>query len=219
MQRKREDEVCERLRDFDGAALRDKCQRFVAEHRDAIAAARPTGAEGLNDRATDIWEPLFALADLAGGPWPEKVRRAASGLTKRSHESNPIGSLLIDIFEIFTRDYVFRLSDAEKAGGEAAARAVEEALSVNGNRLFSRDIVEGLNFRADRPWRELLRGKDVTELWLSQRLRPYGIRPRMLRIGDQLSRGYEENDFVETFRRYIPSHEVDEFRERLGRKN
>jgi hypothetical protein len=218
MQRKREDEICERLRDFDGTILREKCQSFVSAHRDAIAAARPTGAEGLNDRATDIWEPLFALADLAGGPWPEKARRAASGLTKRGHESNPIGSLLIDILEIFLQDFAQKMSDAQKTSGEEAGKAVEKAQLTDGNRLFSRKIVDSLNCRHDRPWRELLRGKEVTELWLSQRVRPYGVRPRIMRIGDQVSRGYEEKDFWETFRRYIPRHEIDEFRERFGRK-
>jgi len=25
----------------------------------------------LEDRAADVWEPLIAIADLAGGEWPE----------------------------------------------------------------------------------------------------------------------------------------------------
>jgi hypothetical protein len=32
---------------------------------------------GLNDRAGEIWEPLLALADLAGGAWPGRAREAA----------------------------------------------------------------------------------------------------------------------------------------------
>jgi putative DNA primase/helicase len=217
MERKREDEQCERLRDFEGSGLRERCERFVKEHRQAISAARPKGAEEMNDRAADIWEPLLALADLAGGLWPEKARRAASHLTRRGQESNPIGSLLMDIFVVFLQDFAGKVGQAQNAGGDTQAEEVKKALETDGNRLFTREIVAALNRADGRPWRELLRGKEVTELWLSQRLRPYGIRPRMMRIGGEQSRGYEEKEFRETFRRYIPKSEVEELREKLKR--
>ena len=35
----------------------------------------------LEDRAADTWEPLIAVADLAGGRWPELARHAAVVLT------------------------------------------------------------------------------------------------------------------------------------------
>jgi len=56
---------------------------------------------------------------------------------------------------------------------------------------------------------ELRRGKQVTEMWLAQQLRAYGIRPRTIRLGDQVAKGYLEEDFIDTFRRYIPKSEVD----------
>lgn len=64
MQRKSVGESCERLRNLEAETLRRKCARFVLDHRDAIALARPEVPEELNDRAADIWEPLFAIADL-----------------------------------------------------------------------------------------------------------------------------------------------------------
>ena len=33
-------------------------------------------SEGLSDRQEDIWQPLFAVAALAGGDWPERARAA-----------------------------------------------------------------------------------------------------------------------------------------------
>ena len=219
MERKREDEACERLRDLDGSALREQCARFARENREAIAAARPKAVAGLNDRAADIWEPLLALADLAGGAWPEKARQAASRLTTRAQEENPIGSLLMDIFFVFAREWAGKIEDARVAGGEAAAAEVKQKLEANGHRLFSKELVAALNWKEGRPWREVLRGKEVTELWLAQRLRPYGIRPRMMRIGEEQSRGYMESEFRETFRRYIPRSELEEFRERLAGRN
>src|SRR5207249_10840822 len=52
------DEECERLRNLEAAPLRRQCARFVLDHSQAIAAARPEIPEDLNDRAADIWEPL-----------------------------------------------------------------------------------------------------------------------------------------------------------------
>ena len=49
----------------------------------------------------------------------------------------------------------------------------------------------------------LTHGGKVTEIWLSQQLRPYGIRPKTLWKGQHSAKGYTEEDFHETFRRYI----------------
>ena len=117
---------------------------------------------GLTNRAADIWEPLLALADLAGGRWPELARAAATSLTARAQEYSPIGSLLMDIFLVFI-------------------------MSKN-ERIFSRDLVAELIASGERPWAELRRGKPVTETWLAQQLRPYGIKPRTIRIGGETAR-------------------------------
>jgi hypothetical protein len=60
-----------------------------------------------------------------------------------------------------------------------------------------------------RPWLELAQGKAITELWLARQLRPYGIRPRMMRTADRQARGYSRDDCMEAFRRYIPKSEKD----------
>jgi hypothetical protein len=69
MHRNTVQEQCERLRNLRrmADALRRKCARFVRDHSEVIAEACPDVPADLNDRAADIWEPLCALADLAGG--------------------------------------------------------------------------------------------------------------------------------------------------------
>lgn len=64
---------------------------------------------------------------------------------------------------------------------------------------------------------QLRRGREINELWLARQLAPYGIRPRTVRIGTAVAKGYMEDDFVETFRRYIPASEVDEMHSRARR--
>jgi hypothetical protein len=144
----------------------------------------------LNDRAADIWEPLFVLADLAVGHWPSTARKAAVNLTITAQETNPVGSLLLDIFVIF------HLGETD--------------------RLFSRDLVRELNGLADRPWAEMSRGKPISELWLAQQLRPYGVKSRTIWIGETSAKGYVQEDFREIYKRYIPRSEVEALREAWG---
>jgi hypothetical protein len=68
-----------------------------------------------------------------------------------------------------------------------------------------------LNYRTDRPWRALCKGKEVTELWLSQQLRPYGVLPKTMWIGDVAAKGYLEDDLIEAIRRYVPKQAAQAF--------
>lgn len=178
IQRKTPHEQCDRLRELKVDDLKSQCARFVTDHQHAIGAARPPLPETLGDRAADIWEPLFALADLAGPEWGDAARNAALSLAAAAHDSNPIAALLTDICIEFFSD------EAQK-------------------RIFSRDLVARLNRIPNRPWAELLRGKPMTELWLSDRLRPYGIRPRNISINSVQAKGYAYSDCEDAFRRYL----------------
>src|SRR3546814_4118421 len=56
------------------------------------------------DRNADVWGPLFAVADLAGGTWPEAVRMAATDavLSAKASERPSLGAqLLADIHACF----------------------------------------------------------------------------------------------------------------------
>jgi hypothetical protein len=183
MQRKLPAERRERLKKLDGATLRRKCARFVQDHAAEIRDASPAVPEALNDRAADIWEPLLTLADLAGGDWPERARKAAVGLSVSAQESDPMGSLLMDILELFLR--------------------------LGNDRVFSKVLAERLNRSEERPWMALKKRKEVTGQWLAQQLQAYGIRPKTLRIGEERAKGYEWGDFREAFRRYIPRGELE----------
>ena len=44
---------------------------------------------GVEDRDADVWEALLAVADAAGGDWPERARAAAVALVAQSKESTP----------------------------------------------------------------------------------------------------------------------------------
>ncbi len=143
----------------------------------------------LNDRAADIWEPLLAIADAAGGEWPEMARQAAVTLSAGTEEHTPIEHLLADILSVFK--------------------------AANAERLFSREIVAGLNAMTDRGWAELTGGRgfssergNVQGRWLSQQLRPYGIGPRAMRLGEEVGKGYEREEIEEAACRYATRREA-----------
>jgi len=116
IQRKTSNEECERAKNLDTLPLQRQCARFVLDHAAAIASARPELPKSLNDRAADIWEPLFALADLAGGDWPALARQAAMNLSATAEESNPSSALLLDIFILFANLKAKRIFSRELGG-------------------------------------------------------------------------------------------------------
>ena len=89
MQRKTAKERCERLNTREANQLKRKCARFVLDHAEAIARARPRMPAELADRARDIFEPLTVLAHLAGGKWPEIARQAGVELTQSAKAAIP----------------------------------------------------------------------------------------------------------------------------------
>jgi hypothetical protein len=187
MQRKLGDEKCDSTRNLDARAMTRRCVRFVRDNAGTISGAEPNIPESLNDRAADIWAPLFALADLAGEDWPKKARAAAISLSMGAQESSAIGALLFDLFAVFSMS--------------------------KQKRLFTRTLVYGLNtLFTERPWMEGLKKGEATERWLSFQLRPYGIKPKTMRIKNKRAKGYLFEEFRDIFKRYIPRSEIDALR-------
>jgi integrase len=79
LERRAPDEKAERFRrrdaEVDALALRGPLEE-LAELGPRLEAARPDLPAELDDRAQDAAEPLLAIADLAGGDWPDRARRA-----------------------------------------------------------------------------------------------------------------------------------------------
>src|SRR5262249_3953262 len=89
LQRKPKAASVARLRKRDSeqfATLRRKAARWATDHFDKLTDPDPAIPEALNDRATDNWRPLIAIADLAGGDWPTRARDAACVLSGEGHD-------------------------------------------------------------------------------------------------------------------------------------
>ncbi len=84
--------------------IRDRLATWSAEVWDRLTDARPTMPVGIEDRPADAWEPLLAVADVAGGDWPRRSREAATVLKGQRVDSEPSMGvrLLADIQTAFT---------------------------------------------------------------------------------------------------------------------
>jgi hypothetical protein len=184
MVRKRRDEQVQRLRRRDGKELEvlaQKATRWVRDNFASLQASQPEIPQSLNDRAADAWEPLFAIAELAGDDWPARARRAAVSLSGAQGEDDECLStqLLADIHEVFTDE-----------------------------QIASQTLVERLVALEGRPWSEFGKNqKPITQHKLARLLKPYKIRPRTIRFGSgptETGKGYRLAHFVDVFARYLP---------------
>jgi hypothetical protein len=184
LKRKTKDERVERFRRREALAvlvpLRQALETWAQEHVDTLTAARPELPDELGDRAQDVWEPLLAIADLAGADWPQRARTAALELSAGQNidEESVRVRLLYDIRAAFDTRQVERISSAE--------------------------LVEALNADDEAPWGDWY-GKQLTARTLAKMLRPFAIRPHVIRLASETARGYAREHFEDAFARYLDS--------------
>jgi Protein of unknown function (DUF3631) len=160
-----------------------KLARWCADNASCLESCDPAMPSGAFNRLADNWRPLFAIAKIAGGDWPQRAVAAFAKFNSQDDDdAQGLGVML--------------LADVRQAFEENRAE-----------KMFSKTLVETLCAMSDRQWPEAHRDKPITENWLARRLRTFGISSRTLRIGDDRKKGYEAADFAEAFERYLPAGE------------
>lgn len=167
-----------RLHAPEGHRLRDLLADMIGAVEPELRCAIPTMPEGVVDRDADVWEPLLAIADKAGGSWPERARVAAVTLVTDSKAGTPsLGvRLLSDLRAIF--------ADSEQ--------------------LRTDEIIEKLCALEESPWGDL-RGKPIDSRGLAQRLRKYDVKPKTIRVMSATAKGYTRESLSDAWQRYLPS--------------
>jgi hypothetical protein len=141
--------------------------------------ADPPLPEALDDRAMDNWRPLVAIADAAGGDWPERARKAALLLSSLA-EGESVGVLLLaDIRRFFDTKKVARIASTELS---AALGAME-----------------------DSPWAEYGRAeRPISAKKVARLLREFGIVPQDITLGGKRhANGYRREQFEDAWQRYL----------------
>ena len=186
MRRKKSSEEIDRFtRQAKAAPMLDelarKAARWGQDNVDRLKGAQPELPTMLDDRAQDSWEPLLAIANLAGTRWSLLARdaaRALSGAQARDELDNFGVILLRDLRSLFEQLQKPELSSAE--------------------------IVADLAALEDRSWAEYGRaGKPLSKNQLASLLRPFEI--HSVDIGPVTARvkGYRQKDCQDAFERYL----------------
>lgn len=175
----------QRLHMKEGHALRDQLATWADQVSDRVREAWPQMPDGITDRPADVWEPLLAIADAAGGDWPERARAACVEMVNASQvdDKGSIGiRLLTDL-----RDHVL----------------------IGIDRMPTVAIIDRLNALDDAPWADM-NGRPLDSRGLSKMLREYmtidntPIAARNIRTTGGVLKGYYSGDLEDAWARYCP---------------
>lgn len=187
MRRRRADERVEPFRHRahapGGHALHDRLQAWTDDWLDELRNAWPEMPEGVTDRPADVWEPLLAIADAAGGCWPVRAREACRALVKgsTSREASLGVKLLTDLQHAF----------------------------ASADKLTTSEILGHLHALEESPWSNL-RGSPLDARGLAWRLGQYGIKSKNLKQADSsVLKGYTAADLFDAWERYVTDDEDD----------
>jgi hypothetical protein len=180
MRRRAPDEQVEPFRrrecEREGHTIRDSLATWAKRCIGDVVDAWPTMPTSIKDRDADVWEALLAVADIAGRDWPKRARAAAELLVAQSKQTTP--SLGVRL-----------LGDLRAVFGDAIARPTDAIL---------RDLLR----MDDAPWADL-RGQPLNDRGLARLLKPYDIKPKLVRAPEPC-RGYVRADLTDAWRRYLP---------------
>ncbi|MEZ5184292.1 MAG: DUF3631 domain-containing protein [Candidatus Nanopelagicales bacterium] len=159
----------------EGHALRDRVAEWASRPWKPVF---PDDEPGIADRLLDVWEPLLAIADAAGGDWPEEAREAVSVLTETLEvETIPIRLL----------------------------REIRETWPHGKEWVSSRDLLLQLHAIEDGPWTPggPYGERGLTPHRLARILHPYRVTPS--HNAANTARGYLRFAFADAWDRYLPS--------------
>jgi hypothetical protein len=167
-----------------GHALRRRLAAWCANIAETVSRAEPEMPDGIRDRKAECWEPLFAVADAAGGEWPERARAASVYLSENAEKES-------------------------MSPGVELLRHIRDAFGYE-DKLFTVDVLARLINRPESPWKDI-KGKQLSDLGLADRLKLFEIKSKDVRIGATNKKGYVKEHFYDAWRRYCPDPSYDIF--------
>jgi putative DNA primase/helicase len=159
-----------------------KIARFIADNRSAISNCNPTLPNGVQHRLADKWTVLFAIAEIAGCEWRNKIAMALHSQVNLTEPSKAL-QLLMDIKSVLP------------AVGHMAT-------------VF---LIDKLCRLDDSPWEEYnfsrwdAEKKKIHSRQIANLLGQFGLKSKTLNVAGTSKRGYQRDHLENAFNRYIPS--------------
>ena len=164
--------------------IKRKLARWADDNAGAFSQLHPV-IDGLNNREQDNYEPLLAIAMLAGGEWVQHLERACNVSRQNNEESKSIGVELLEACK-----HIFEINHVDK--------------------IRSTTLLEHLLKDDEAIFATYNRGKPITMKQVATRLSGYGVRSKVVRFGyDGTARGYELSQFADAFKTYLEGETVE----------
>jgi len=160
---------------------RAKLARWIHDHINEIASLKPKLPKGLKNRSKDKWAPLFSIAQVAGGEWSARVLDAYNK-SNYTHEVTKSEQFLIDVKSVIP------------VKGNIHTEALINALCNIEDSKYKE-----YNFKAFESYK-----KRIQALQISNLFKKYNIKPKTVRVGGILKKGYACDALRKIFERYIP---------------
>jgi putative DNA primase/helicase len=165
--------------------LARKAARWATDKAEQIRDTDPELPAGLFNRDGDNWRPLLAIAEAAGGKWPEQAREAAALCCAVTgvEDASQLELLLGDIRDVF--------------------------VTKQADEITSAVLVDGLVAIEGHPWAEMGKSrKPLTQNRLARMLNQLRISPEKVGPEEKRLQGYKRERFKEAFARYLPVGET-----------
>jgi len=171
-----------RTHEPEGHELRGRLARWAGVVGPDAGRSWPQLPEGIVDRPAEVWEPLIAVGDAAGGRWPSLAREACIALCKSAQDRR--ASLGVRL-----------LSDLRIIFGEEIALHTQTII----DRLAT-----GAGLEDDAPWGDL-HGHPLGKRALASMLAKYNVRPTKVTVSGRTLQGYRREALWDAWVRYLPS--------------
>ena len=155
-------------------------EKWAKKHSAKIKECLRRDLGFLEDREAELWQPLFAVCQVAEPDRANELQRIALHISgrKQSEELADMGTLVLrDIRDVFERTGLERLTS-------------------------SRLLIE-LTIIEESPWNGWSNGRGLSARDLARLVRPFRIGSRNLRTEGQILKGYDRADFEEAWATYL----------------
>ena len=174
-------EIDEFIIEPEAEKLSGRAKKWADKNGKLLREARPDAPAGLGHRQREVVRPLFAIADVAGGTWPERIRESVARLFA-ARDAAPSNDIKVEL-----------LLDIRQAFGDL-------------DRMPSRDLVAALVEMEERPWATWGKSrKPMNQNQLATQLRDFKVYTRPIKLDDgKVPRGYLREHFEPIWDRYLP---------------